>query len=545
MKNDLPITNIASSPPDLYPHLKITNETFPRLLATRRLEDDEAEYFGAFLPKTAVRILMDFVNRVFRLRTCDIPIDGRFPVPCTQYYRRRCLAPCVAHICPPERYMEMVGLVRLFLSDQRGHLKKALKRNIRDNSDELAFEEAAYWRDILDDVEKYWSNPRWDVWLDNAVDTYEFEANDAGTTIFLVTQRGRTVVGRKVFKFTGGPALSPDEAIAEIIPTFYRSHLPKEIVVPVDFENRRKVAEQLSLKFGREIKIVVKQNRKRVASGRALVNAHDETELEKIKPRLLPDEAGRILRDDLSLPCAPRSIAAFDVAHISGEGFVAAAAFWAGDRFEKGLYKFHFSAASSEVSVIAAAVAERLTETTSPVPELVLLDGGKPQMNAVLRALERVDHPVCGIVAAIKPPGRHSAISRFLLRDGSEVPFDESNAAHLILQKLRDDAHDLANRVHRDLRDMGHHYELAAILPTLNESERRALIAKLGSVKKLLAVDKSELEALTGKTRAAEILDSIHAYKVSAHAPALPFVVPIRFDAEDGNAEDLRPIATR
>lgn len=545
MKNDLPIKNIASSEADLYPHLKITNEAFPRMLATRRIEEDGAEYFGAFLPKTALRILMDFVIRVFRLRTCDIPIDGSFPVPCTEYYRKRCLAPCVSHICPPERYMEMVGLVRLFLADQRGLLRRALRKHISDSADELDFEDAAYWRDILNDVEKYWDNPRWNVWLDSAVDTYEYELNDAGLTIFLVTQRARNVIGRKVFTFTGGDPISPDEAISDIIRSFYRFHAPREINVAVDFRDRKNAAERLSLMTGREVKISVSRNKKRVASGRALINAHDETELEKIKPKLMPREMGRILRDQFSLRCAPASVAAFDVAHISGRGFVAACSEWSNDRFQRGEYRFHSSASGSELGAIAEAVVRRLQDTSRMRPDLVVLDGGKPQMNAVLNLLASSEPPSCGIIAAVKPAGRHSAISRFLLPDGGEVPFDAADPAHNMLQLLRDDAHDLSNRVHRDLRDMEHHYELAAILPGMNEAERRKLIARLGSVKNLLAVDETELEQLAGKERAAELIANINAHVARGPGPILPFVVPIRFDVEGGNAEDLRPIAAR
>jgi excinuclease ABC subunit C len=543
MKNDLPIRNIASSAVDLYPHMKITSETFPRMLATRRVEDDDSEYFGAFLPKTAARILMDFVDRTFRLRICDIPIDGSFPVPCTEYYRKRCLAPCVAHLCSQEAYMERVALLRLFLGDQRGLLKKALRKNIQDNSDELDFEEAAYWRDFLDAVEKYWANPRWSVWLDDAVDTYEFEANDAGVTIFLVTQRGRNVVGRKVFNFGGGEPLSPDEAIRDIVSTFYRYHVPREIHVPVDFEGRRQLAEKLSVEFGRDLKIVVTRNRKRVASGRALTNAHDETELDKIKPKLLRGEISRILRDQFSLKCAPATIAAFDVAHISGEGFVAASSVFANDRFVKTGYEFHFSDASTELAALAAAVLKALGR--GDPPDLVVLDGGKPQLNAVLKALSGQSMPPCGLVAAVKPAGKHLAISRFLLPDGGEVAFDPADPAHSMLQLLRDDAHDLANRVHRDLRDMGHHYELAAILPGLNETERRRLIAKLGTVKHLLSVDETELQKLAGKSDAAAMIADINSFIAREPGPILPFVVPIRYDAEGGNAEDLRPIATR
>jgi excinuclease ABC subunit C len=190
-------------------------------------------------------------------------------------------------------------------------------------------------------------------------------------------------------------------------------------------------------------------------------------------------------------------------------------------------------------------VKERLEDTTRKPLDLVVLDGGKPQMNAVLKAIAETQGPRCGMIAAVKPAGRHSSISRFLLSNGSEVSFDPADPSHNMLQLLRDDAHDLSNKVHRDLRDMGHHYELAAILPGLNETERRKLVTRLGSVKNLLSVDEQELEQLAGKEKAAQLIASINAHTSREPGAILPLVVPIRFDAEGGNAEDLRPIATR
>jgi excinuclease ABC subunit C len=119
MKNDPKVSNIFDLEGRRYPHMKLTSERFPRVLATRAIEDDDAEYFGAFLPKTAVRIMIDYLNRRFRLRSCDIDIDGTFTMPCTQYYRRRCVAPCVAKLCSPQRYAERVELVRFFLANDR------------------------------------------------------------------------------------------------------------------------------------------------------------------------------------------------------------------------------------------------------------------------------------------------------------------------------------------------------------------------------------------------------------------------------------------
>jgi excinuclease UvrABC nuclease subunit len=132
------------------------HEKFPRILATRRIEDDGAEYFGAFLTKTAVRILMGFLNRKFRLRTCDIPIDGSFSVPCTQYYHRRCIAPCVESLCDRENYLEIVQLVRLFLSNRRRELVEDLTSRMDAAAGQLDFETAAYWRDLIKSIEKFW-----------------------------------------------------------------------------------------------------------------------------------------------------------------------------------------------------------------------------------------------------------------------------------------------------------------------------------------------------------------------------------------------------
>src|SRR5687767_10974104 len=185
MKNDRSVNNIFDLGTGRYPHLKMTREPFSRVLATRRIEeDDTAEYFGAFLSKTAVRILIDFVNKTFRLRACDLVIDGSFPVPRTQYYHKRCLAPCVSRLCSPNEYAQMAALARLFLANQRGLFRSAIKKLIEGYSEGLDFEKAAFYRDILVAVEKFWSNKRWSVWLDDAVDTFAVEDTPEGFSVF-------------------------------------------------------------------------------------------------------------------------------------------------------------------------------------------------------------------------------------------------------------------------------------------------------------------------------------------------------------------------
>lgn len=486
MKNDRTVNNIFDLGAGRYPHMKVTAEAFPRVLATRRVEDDNADYFGAFLPKTAARILIDFLNRTFRLRTCDIPIDGSFPVPCTQFYRRRCVAPCVAKLCSRDRYVDLVETVRLFLRNDRDAFRGLLSANIEALADELDFENAALFRDILAAVERYWKRPRWQVWLSDAVDTYAVDHTPDGWNIYLVTHRGRNVLGRKVFRVDRNEIEAIDLAVARIIEGFYVFHLPREIRVARDFVGRKELAERLSERFGRAAIIRVTSPVAAINAARGLLLSQAEQEIDEMKAIATPEWITGELARMFALPRTPHRIEAFDVAHISGTGFVSANAVWQNGSFLSADYDFLVSSQTSEPAALAESVHHRLTLEKKPAPDLIVLDGGKAQLNAVMK-LEG-DIPLPPLVAAVKPRGKHSSIASFLTTK-TEIHFDPYSPAHSMLQLLRDEAHDLANRVHRDYREMFPFYEIA------------------------------------GEAR--------------------PLVVPIRFHAENGGAEDLIPIPTR
>lgn len=542
MKNDPSVRNFDGTQAALYPHLKITHESYPRILATRKIEDDGAEYFGAFLTKTATRILIDFLNKSFRIRSCDIPIDGKFPVPCTQYYHRRCLAPCVESLCTKENHDAMVDLVRLFLANRRVELIEGLQFRVQLASDALDFETAAYWRDILEACEKYWANPRWNVWLDgDVVDTFAIDDEAPDLRIYLVTQRRRYVLGRKAFSFTFPTTL--DEAMSAIVEKFYGLYAPKEIRITQDFADRRKLAKTLSEKFHRGIKIsVITNSTERATTVRAARLARDEIELDSVKP----DASAKAVRSELKflfdLGRAPKRIECFDVAHISAKGFVAAWSTWLDGHMPGSEYGFQISRETSELASLSEAVRHRLTQENSP--DLVVLDGGQNQMNAVL-ALSAGTKRRAKIIAATKPQGKHSGIAYFLKESGERVEFDETSPAQNLLKILRDDAHDLANRVHRDLRDSSHNYELAAVLPSLNEAERRRVLKTVGSISKLTAMRDNELKRLFGAKESKIISRDLKYFRQSGAAEIIPLIVPIRFDDENGSADDLRPIATR
>ena len=289
---------------------------------------------------------------------------------------------------------------------------------------------------------------------------------------------------------------------------------------------------------------LVRPDKQLITSMRALQTARSENELEFVKAKSTPRQISGELKRLFKLDHLPKRIEAFDVAHISGTNFVAASSVWESGRFVTEDYNFSTSQESSELTALAASVRERLTRSGT-LPDLILLDGGKPQMNATLAAILGLDRSNIRFVGAVKPSGKHSAVSYFLAESGERIEFDAYNPAHSMLQLLRDAAHDLSNRAHRDLRDMVHHYELSALLPSITESERRNLMAKIGSIRKIRELTDDQLRSLVQPKTAAKISTDLKNDRSGNSRAATPLIVPISFVAENGDAEDLRPITLR
>ena len=535
--------SIADQP--VYPHIKLTNEEFPRLLATRRFRKNDGEVFGAFLNRTSVRILIDFLNRTFRLRSCDIRIDGSFPVPCTQYYEKRCVAPCVSSLCTAEEHLEIADSVRLFLQNEKELFRAAAARKMDKAVEDLKFERAARWRDILHHVEAFWANPRQQVWLDDTVDTYDIEHLERELLVHLVSQRRRRTLGSKTWAFPMPKDAMPEIALHDIIRQFYRYHIPREVRVPVDFPGRTALARELSRSFGRKIEIkVVKLSARILTAERALSRARDENYLRELAPAKPLPEVLNSLKNIFGLKRKPRRIEAYDVAHISATAFVAAVSVWIAGEYSVEDYSHWPSDRVSELGTLRAFIEFRMREG-SELPDLVLIDGGAAQLQAALKAVEGLTARKFKFIAAVKPRNEHSGVSHFLLENGERIEFDSSVPEFRILKILRDEAHDLANAAHRQKRDMRHFYELAAIFPSISEKERRELLQRFGSARKLTEIGEDEIFRLLEPASAKLAIKDRERY-LSGDSPAVePLVVPLRFVENGGDAEDLRPIITR
>ncbi len=527
----------------LYPHLKLTREPFPRLLSTRVIHDDDAEYFGPFLTRSATRILIDLLNRTFRLRTCTIEIDGSFPFPCTQYYANRCLAPCVSSLCGPEEYSNQVELSRLFLRNDREEFEFSVNSLIGSAADDLDYERAAFYRDILTRAQKFWADPRARVWLNDAVDTFVVEIEGDVVTVFVITTRGPRPLGSRAFQFTVFEETDVREAVSDTIRQFYRVGVPREIRIPFDLEDRKELERELKIRAGRAVRITVEGKMPgRVAALKELARIKLETELQNLKPVVTPARLAKQLARAFDLEKPPERIAAFDSAHISGSYSTAGMAVWTDGRLATEEYREGLSQLTGELETLKEFISKRLERIDGALPDLILVDGGRSQVNAAVGAVDESGARKIPVIGAVKPRGRHSEISHFLTASGERIDFDPSSASHILLKQLRDEAHALANAAHRQSRDMAHFYELAGIFPSLNEAERQALRTRYGSTAKIKKLNEIELARVIDGGSVPAALADLERHRRGESAVVMPLIVPIRYDDPEGQAGDLRPI---
>ena len=526
---------------NLYPHLKITKEKFPRLLVTRRITNEKDEYFGAFLPETGVRIWLGLLNKIFRLRSCEIKIDGDFPQPCQMFYAKRCVAPCVAEICAESEYVEYVEALRLFLSGRETELVEFLESKIGELAESLKFEKAAKWRDVLVNSQKFFTDKKLRLWLDDAVDSYEIEETGENYIVYLVTTRGRKFLGGKEFVFPK-QNLTAEIVMGEIIKQFYKFHAPKEIRLTRDFPARKSLQKFLSEKFAHTVKISIVKDGLNITTKRKIKQTKFESEFEKINEPKTVEEIKSELQKIFNLRKKPAKIECFDVAHISGQDFVAARVLWKNGVIAPEDFRFYTVDERSELGAMANAVAERFEQ--KPFPDLLLIDGGISQLRAVKTVLENLNIKNVAVISAVKPPGKHNEISHFLTSGERKIEFETGNQTYETLRRLRDEAHNIANRAHRGQRDNRHLFEFEKVFRGFGETDRKKILRSFGSVNKIIEADEKDFTALVGAEKSRKLRRNLADISQNENSLTIP-IVPLRFDESGGAAEDLIPILPR
>jgi excinuclease ABC subunit C len=574
IKQHKPRYNILLKDDKQYPHLKLTvNEPFPRVMITRRIQRDGALYFGPFLPASLARRTIDLINRTFQLRTCDIEIDGRLPRPCLEYHIKRCLGPCVKGLCTPEEYTEAVRDVRLLLEGKNRELADTLEARMAQASEEMRYEMAAKYRDLRKTVMAIAEQQKMATSPERDVDIFGFYREGARLALQLFTMREGKIVGRREFYWEDLPEDDFDASafLSDVMTQYYSTdYVPREIHVPVDFEDRELLEKALTERRGRRVRILdPKRGEKRDLID--LVERNAKLAFEQ-RFRVLKPDMERVLeelQEVLELPRFPARIESFDISHIQGAENVGSLVVCENGKMNRAEYR-KFKIKGVEGANDPASMHEvvlrryrRQLEEGNPLPDLVMIDGGKAQLNAAAAAMRELDLEALPAVGVVKPPRRHNEVSHLLVKGREHEPvfLDSHSPVLRLIQMIRDETHRTAVQYHRKRRELRDFTSELTAIPGVGEKRKNRLLRNLGSIQRVASASVEELSPFVGRKTAEEVVEHFARQRalaggqqetrdapgrgVSAEVIASivePENVETRLDDPEGDAADLQPI---
>ena len=555
IKQRWPKYNILLRDDKNYPYLQLTTgEAFPRVLVARNVERDAHYYAGPFMPASLARRTMSLTHRLFGIRSCNETITGQRPRPCLEFDIKRCIAPCVAEICPPEEYQRAVQDTRLFLEGRNEELIAQLSGRMQEAAQAERFEQAAQLRDAIrtlhtlrDRQQKIATTELGDR------DAFGLKIGPAGATVQVFQMRhGRVIERVELVTDAADIHALPSAAIArergavgdiamerELLGTalqqFYEARTPPpEVHVPELPEEAEALEAWLSERAGRRVRLVVpRRGEKRGLLELATRNAALAYRARFERGNLAHAEALETLQLLLSLPTLPRRIECFDVSTIQGSETVAAMVVCEDGRMKRSDYrKFRIRGArlvagsqttTGELTSSGrdlrlhddfAAMREvvlrrcrRLLESGGPFPELVVIDGGKGQLTAAYEAFGELG--LSNLVAI----GIAKKEELIFTRDRSDpIKLPDNTPALLLLERIRDEAHRFAVTFHRQSRAKRDLASGLDVIPGIGPRRRRTLLTRFGSLAGVRRATREELVAAVGPRAA----DAVLAYFATA-----------------------------
>jgi excinuclease ABC subunit C len=521
IKKHKPRYNIQLKDDKQYPHLKLTvNEPFPRVMITRRVQRDGALYYGPFLPASLARRSIDLINRTFQLRTCDIEIDGKLPRPCLEYHIKRCLGPCVKGLCTPEEYAESVRDVKMFLEGRNRELAEDYEGRMARASDEMKFEMAAKYRDLRKTVLAVSEQQKMATSPDRDVDIFGYYREGARLALQLFTMREGKIVGRREFFWEDLPAddeFDPSNFLSEVLTQYYSTdYVPREVHVPVDFEDRELLEKVLTGRKGRRVKILDPQRGEK-RDMIALVEKNAQIAFEQ-RFRVLKPDMERVLeelQETLELPRFPSRIESFDVSNISGAENVAGMVVCENgkmNRAAKRTFRIRTVEGSNDPASMREAVFRRYRrqlDENRPLPDLVMIDGGKAQLGGAADAMRELDLEAIPMIGVVKPPRRHNEVSHLLVkgREHDPIYIDSHSPVLRLIQMIRDETHRAAVTYHRKRREIRDFTSELTEIPGVGEKRKNRLLRNFGSITRIAQAPAAELAPFVGRQVAEEIAE--------------------------------------
>ncbi|MFZ0137626.1 MAG: excinuclease ABC subunit UvrC [Candidatus Sulfotelmatobacter sp.] len=566
IKQRKPRFNILLRDDKTYPYVKLTlGERWPRVYVTRRLRKDGSVYYGPYFPANLAYRIVDLIHRNFLIPSCKVDLTRFHPRPCLQYYIKRCLGPCVKDLTTPDTYQEAVRDVKLFLEGRPTDLSRSLHERMEQAAAAEEYERAARYRDLISTVEQLQERQRIAAAEGDDADVFGYHYENGMLAVNLFHMRGGRVVDRREFfwedlpEFTATPVwtetnhvgtgtedvetgafvslpraeprgpgersepassttdpFNPGEFFSALLKQLYiaQPYVPRNLYVPVDFEDREELEDLLSDQVAGEnartarVHILVPQRGdKRSLLDLAGTNAKQSYDQ---RFRVLKPNAKAIqeeLQDVLSLPEVPKRIECFDISHIQGAETVASMVVWEDGKMKKSDYRKFIIRTVEGVDDFASMREvvtrryKRLQQEEKPMPSLVLIDGGLGQLHAAAEALdslEIINQPLAAIA-------KREEILYVYGQEKDPIALDHHSPVLHLIQLIRDEAHRFAVTFHRKRRQMRDRSTELLEIPGVGESTTRRLLEHFGSVQAVKQADASALSAVVTRVQAEAI----------------------------------------
>ncbi len=514
VKRHRPPFNVRLRDDKSFPYIAVTVEDeYPRVMFTRERHRRGVVYFGPYANAKKVRETLDVLNRVFPYRPCEGPQPGRHSgIPCLDYHIERCLAPCVGYVSK-EDYGQVIESVIEFLSGNTRPIMGELERKMQEAADDERFEEAARYRNRLFSVRHLAERQAADKRAVGTVDVIGIASSGDRAVVQIFPLRDGKLIDRYSFHVENVEGQDTATILEAFVLEYYGSapSVPPQIVVPRDSGETSALAEFLTERRGSRVEVrAPERGEKRRLQELATQNARLALESDAAaveQTRLRRVEALEELREALNLESLPLRIECYDISNIQEESPVGSMVVFQDAVPKKAHYrKFgvrgvggqdDFAALAEVVSRRFARMRdvadEEYDEGFSATPNLVVVDGGKGQLSAVLAAMQAYDLPRVAVISLAK-----RAEEVFVPDRPEPIVLDRHAPGLQLLQRIRDEAHRFALGFHRQRRETKAKESLFDTLQGVGPARRRALLQHFGSAERFLAATQEELEGVPG-----------------------------------------------
>lgn len=519
IKENSPKYNTLLKDDKTYPYIKVTvGEDYPRILFSRTMKKDKSRYFGPYTSAAAVKDTIELLNKLYQLRTCNrvLPRDTGLERPCLNYHIKQCLAPCQGYVSKEEYRQQVAGALE-FLNGNYSPILKDLEEKMKKAAEAMEFEDAARYRDLLSSVRQVSQKQKITEGVGEDKDILALYQDETEAVVQVFFVRDGKLIGREHYYMTHVPENNKPAILQDFVKQFYAGtpFIPRELMLQYEIEDAELIEKWLSERKGSRVylkvpKIGSKEKLVELAAQNAkLVLSQDREKLKREEGRTIG--AVKEISDLLQLPLTGTArMEAYDISNINGFENVGSMVVYEKGKPKRSDYrKFKIKSVSGPDDY--ACMREVLTRrfrhgmeeskeleeqemdqeygSFTKFPDLILMDGGRGQVNIALSVLEEleIDIPVCGMVK----DDNHR--TRGLYYHNIELPIDTHSEGFKLITRIQDEAHRFAIEYHRSLRSKTQVKSVLDDIPGVGPARRKAMMRHFKSLEEIRQASVEEL----------------------------------------------------